>query len=70
MKRSFELFYKINKKSDGSGAGLAIAKKILVVHGGHIRIESELGVGYALHCHWQIIGKVVQVYHSPHLYIQ
>ena len=44
MKRSFELFYKINKKSDGSGAGLAIAKKILEVHGGHIRIESELGV--------------------------
>ena len=45
MKRSFELFYKINKKSDGSGAGLAIAKKILEVHGGHIRIESELYEG-------------------------
>ena len=43
--RVFELFYKVDKKSDGSGAGLAIVKKIIEVHGGRIWIESELGKG-------------------------
>lgn len=41
----FGLFYKVNKKSDGTGAGLAIVKRIIDVHGGHIWIESELGKG-------------------------
>jgi PAS domain S-box-containing protein len=41
----FELFYKVDKKSDGSGAGLAIVKKILEVHGGRIWIESKMGKG-------------------------
>lgn len=41
----FELFYKVDKKSEGSGAGLAIVKKIIEVHGGRIWIESELGMG-------------------------
>ncbi|MBN1234454.1 MAG: GHKL domain-containing protein [Methanotrichaceae archaeon] len=41
----FELFYKLDKKSEGSGAGLAIVKRILEVHGGHLWIESEEGKG-------------------------
>jgi signal transduction histidine kinase len=41
----FDLFYKVDKKSDGAGAGLAIAKRIIEVHGGRIWIESELGKG-------------------------
>ncbi len=41
----FELFYKIDSRSPGTGAGLAIAKKIVEVHGGKIWIESELGKG-------------------------
>jgi PAS domain S-box-containing protein len=41
----FELFYKVDKKSEGSGAGLAIIKRIIEVHGGRIWIESELGKG-------------------------
>jgi signal transduction histidine kinase len=41
----FELFYKVNKESEGTGAGLAIVKRIIEVHGGGIWIESELGKG-------------------------
>jgi signal transduction histidine kinase len=41
----FELFYKVDKKSKGSGAGLAIVKKIIEVHRGSTWIESGLGKG-------------------------
>lgn len=41
----FELFYQVDKKSEGSGAGLAIIKRIIEVYGGRIWIESELGKG-------------------------
>lgn len=45
----FELFYKIDRKSEGTGAGLAIVKRIIEVHGGRIWIESEKDKGCAVY---------------------
>jgi signal transduction histidine kinase len=41
----FELFYKVDNETKGTGAGLAIIKRIIEVHGGKIWIESGLGKG-------------------------
>jgi signal transduction histidine kinase len=41
----FELFYTVDKSSKGTGAGLAIVKRIIEVHEGRIWIESEKGKG-------------------------
>lgn len=41
----FGLFYQVNKDNKGTGAGLAIVKKIVEAHEGCIRIKSEEGEG-------------------------
>lgn len=45
----FGLFYKLDKETDGTGAGLAIVKRIIEVHSGRIWIESERGNGCKVH---------------------
>lgn len=41
----FGLFDKLDPTSEGIGAGLALVKRIIEVHGGSIWVESEVGAG-------------------------
>ena len=40
-RRVFELFDKLDHRSEGTGVGLALVKRIIEVHGGRIWVESE-----------------------------
>jgi len=45
QEKVFDLFYKLDPDTEGSGVGLAIVKRIIEVHNGRIWIESEVGTG-------------------------
>ncbi len=45
LDRIFEIFQKLDAKTEGTGAGLAICRRIVEEHDGRIWAESEVGVG-------------------------
>ncbi len=54
QERMFKIFQAVNpqNRSDSTGIGLAIVKKIIEAEGGTIRLESELGQGTTFYFTW------------------
>jgi signal transduction histidine kinase len=45
MKRLYEPFFTTKRPGEGTGLGLALARNIILAHGGSIDVQTEVGVG-------------------------
>lgn len=63
LPRLFERFYRVdrarNRESGGTGLGLAIVKHLVEAHGGHVEVESEVGVGTLFRIHLPVMSQGV-----------
>lgn len=57
QQKVFALFYRLDTQPEGTGIGLAIAKKVMKSHGGDIWIESSGGKGTIFWLKFPISGK-------------
>lgn len=57
QQKVFALFYRLDTQPEGTGIGLAIAKKVMKSHGGDIWIESSGGKGTIFWLKFPIAGK-------------
>jgi len=59
--RVFERFYRVegsrSRQTGGAGLGLSIARRILEVHGGTIRLRSQVGVGTVVEVRLPELGR-------------
>lgn len=58
QEKIFGLFEKLNSQMEGTGIGLAIVKRIVEVHGGSIRVESE-GPGHGACFRFTLPGAIM-----------
>jgi light-regulated signal transduction histidine kinase (bacteriophytochrome) len=54
IQRAFRIFQRLNRPEEysGTGIGLAVCKRIMERHGGHIEVESQPGEGTTFRLHF------------------
>lgn len=63
--RAFEPFFTTKPRGSGSGLGLATAHGVVTGAGGHIEIESQIGVGACVRVHLPLVGVDIPDAPSP-----
>jgi signal transduction histidine kinase len=71
QQRLFETFYRARNVGTiaGTGLGLAIVKKCVDLHGGHIAVESQVGIGTTFTVTLPLINTVLS-HNEPKAYSQ